>query len=163
VPVRYPDYESFWPYYISEHKLPITRAVHFVGTSGFVAVVAWCALTSPLTFIPLFGASLGLGRAFFHTESERAATPVLLAMVALGALGHPGLLLGVVFAYACAWVGHFLIEHNRPATFTYPLWSLASDFRMYGEMWRGRLWVGDGSREVGEARPPEAFHESAAR
>lgn len=162
MPVRYPTYEAFWPYYISEHRLPSTRMIHFVGTSGFIAVVAWCALTSPLTFVPAFAASLGLGRAFFAVESKRAATPVLLTMVALGALGHPGLLLGVLFAYACAWIGHFVIEHNRPATFTYPLWSLASDFRMYAHMWRGQLWSGDGSAEVGEPRPPEAYVDAPA-
>lgn len=159
--MRYPTYEAFWPYYISEHKDPRSRAIHFVGTTGFIATAAFCALTAPLTFIPLFGASLGLGRWAFHSESERPAGGVLLAMVALGALGHPGLLAGVLFAYACAWVAHFLIEHNRPATFSYPLWSLASDFRMYGEMLRGRLWRGDGEDYVGPARPPEAFARAA--
>jgi hypothetical protein len=44
-----------------------------------------------------------------------------------------------VFGYGPAWISHFFIEHNRPATFKYPAWSLQADFKMWSLMVRGAM------------------------
>ncbi|WOX05778.1 DUF962 domain-containing protein [Microbulbifer pacificus] len=41
--------------------------------------------------------------------------------------------------YGFAWIGHFFFEHNRPATFKHPLYSLWGDFVMYKDMWLGNI------------------------
>ena len=47
--------------------------------------------------------------------------------------------LGFVQGYAWAWVGHFIIEKNRPATFQYPLWSFMGDWVMWGKILSGKM------------------------
>lgn len=44
-----------------------------------------------------------------------------------------------VVGYGFAWAGHFFFEHNRPATFKYPLFSLMGDWVMFRDMLTGRI------------------------
>ena len=46
-----------------------------------------------------------------------------------------------VIGYGFAWIGHYVYEKNRPATFKYPLYSFMGDFVMYKDIWLGRLSI----------------------
>lgn len=48
-------------------------------------------------------------------------------------------LLAPVAGYGPAWFSHFFIEKNRPATFTYPLWSLRADLVMWSKIVQGTM------------------------
>lgn len=86
---------------------------------------------------------------FYLREHSRPATRALHAagtiasLALLGALivGHKWtwLPLALVVGYGAAWLAHFLIEHNRPATFQHPLWSFMGDYKMLALMLTGQL------------------------
>lgn len=62
----------------------------------------------------------------------------ILAYALIG--GHLAWLLALPFAgYGFAWVGHFVFEKNRPATFQYPLWSFMGDWVMLKDAFTGRI------------------------
>ena len=88
---------------------------------------------------------------FYVREHSRPATRALHAagtvtatalVVALAATGRwRWLPVALAPGYAAAWVGHFFVEHNRPATFKHPLWSLMGDYKMVALMLTGRMGV----------------------
>jgi hypothetical protein len=49
------------------------------------------------------------------------------------------LVLALFQGYAFAWVGHFFFEHNKPATFRYPAFSLIGDWRLWWDILRRRI------------------------
>lgn len=69
-----------------------------------------------------------------RTRALHYAGTSLVVILALFALvtGTWLLLIAMpVAGYGFAWASHMLVERNRPATFTYPRWSLAADFKMW--------------------------------
>jgi hypothetical protein len=74
-------------------------------------------------FLHYVGSSLGLGLII-----SALATQVwwLLALAPL-------------FGYGNAWIGHFVVEKNKPASFKYPGWSFVSDFKMLGYALTGQM------------------------
>ena len=68
-------------------------------------------------------------------------TSIAVVLLLAAALTENGwlLLLALVQGYAFAWVGHFFFEHNRPATFKYPLFSFMGDWRLWWEIITGKI------------------------
>lgn len=70
-----------------------------------------------------------------------AGTSAAMALVATGVLTRRlwPILVAPVVGYGCAWIGHFFIEGNVPATFGHPLWSLKADFVMWKKSLDGTM------------------------
>ena len=96
---RFHTFRDFYPFYLSEHRHPVCRRLHFIGSALVLTVIGAAIVTRNAWWL--------------------AAAPVA--------------------GYGFAWVGHFFFEKNRPATFTYPLYSLAGDWKMFGDILRGRI------------------------
>ncbi|MDB6060135.1 MAG: hypothetical protein JWM78_238 [Verrucomicrobiaceae bacterium] len=79
-----------------------------------------------------------------NTVSRRLhfiGTSIVVFLVVTAFVMHIYWLIAVAFvqAYAFAWIGHFFFEHNKPATFNYPLFSLLGDWRMWWEVLTGKV------------------------
>ena len=68
-------------------------------------------------------------------------TTLVIAFLATAILsGNAWWLLGALVAgYGFAWIGHFFFEHNRPATFTYPVYSFIGDWVMFKDLLTGKI------------------------
>jgi hypothetical protein len=66
-------------------------------------------------------------------------TALVFVALALGFVLNWRFFIAIPFlGYGFAWVGHFFFEKNKPATFKYPGYSLASDFILFFELLTGK-------------------------
>ncbi|EED36355.1 conserved hypothetical protein [Luminiphilus syltensis NOR5-1B] len=47
----------------------------------------------------------------------------------------------LLVGYGFAWLGHFVFEKNKPATFQYPLYSFICDFKLFFDILRGKITI----------------------
>nr|WP_136252721.1 DUF962 domain-containing protein [Ningiella ruwaisensis] len=66
---------------------------------------------------------------------------LVLGVIATALLSSTWILLWLipVIGYGFAWVGHFFFEHNKPATFKYPIYSLMGDWVMFKDILIGKI------------------------
>jgi len=68
------------------------------------------------------------------------STLSLMCLAMLAITGKPQYFVyALLCGYGCAWIGHFVFEKNKPASFKRPLYSFMGDWVMYRDMWRGRV------------------------
>jgi hypothetical protein len=85
---------------------------------------------------------------FYLTEHSNSTSRILhfigtslvLLLIPAALILHDLRLLFLIpfVGYGFAWVGHFFFEKNKPATFKYPAYSLASDFILFWDLLRGK-------------------------
>ena len=85
---------------------------------------------------------------YYVRQHAREGTRILHAIGSILAVVMVGVAFAVnkwllfavpVVGYAFAWFAHFFVEHNKPATFGHPFYSLAADYRMLFLMMAGRM------------------------
>lgn len=140
----YATFAAFWSRYMAEHSQPWTQRLHFIGTGVFVGSLV--ATTPALLLCVAAACAAGYAAFPFLRGQPSGALEFALMLGTYVTLGRATAgswrraIAPMVVAYAFAWVGHFFVEGNRPATFVYPSFSLIGDFRMlYEALAAGRL------------------------
>ena len=133
----YHDFESFYPFYISQHQDVTCRALHFVGTSLVIFIIL---MDLDIALAMMMGACSGMVT-FSMTrhvktglfEMATCAATFLATFYYLSRSLKKALMI-LFLGYGFAWCGHFFFEGNRPATFIYPTLSLCGDFRLWYDL-----------------------------
>jgi hypothetical protein len=72
-----------------------------------------------------------------HFVGSSLALSCLMLMLVTGSAVF--LLYGLLCGYGFAWIGHFVFEKNKPASFKRPLYSFMGDWVMYKDIWTGKI------------------------
>ena len=125
--------QDFYSHYYSEHQNGICRLLHITGSGITVSVL----VRAPrLLLAVLVGLAVGVGAcgATQGLPDGRIDAICLLLSYILSArwmnISWAKIATVPLIGYSFAWVGHFVFEQNKPATFLYPAYSLACDFVM---------------------------------
>ena len=102
-PQAFESFADFYPFYLCEHDLAITKLFHFVATFNVSVLL-----------LMLFNA-------------KAASTKIRI------------LIFATVQAYGLAWISHFFLEKNKPATFKYPIYSFFGDWMMFKDALMGKV------------------------
>ena len=52
---RIQSFEEFWPFYVGEHRSPVNRGLHYLGTMGALAILVVGVTVGPLWLLWLIG------------------------------------------------------------------------------------------------------------
>jgi hypothetical protein len=131
------SFSAFYPFYASEHSERVNRQLHFVGTSLVLLLFACFPRSLPSVLLAavvgMVACPLLAGLSHGFVEFGLVMLVFLVAhKLSTGRLGVAVLV--PLVGYSFAWVGHFFHEHNRPATFIYPTYSMLGDFTMWGRI-----------------------------
>jgi len=133
-PHGFKSFAAFYPFYLGEHSLPTTRRLHLVGTT-IALLTSGRAVASLAPRVILVIRDLILSSSLKGGTLHRMIEQVLMRTMAWRLDGSLRMVMGgVVSAYAFAWTAHFFVEKNKPATFTYPVWSLRGDLKLWWEV-----------------------------
>jgi hypothetical protein len=129
----YNTFEEFYPHYRREHSQTITRQWHYVGTTLFLIYL----LTQPVLLVPILSGAFAAYTVmpfFRHLSNGLGEIILFMTVYIIGGKLLTGsfkkTFVPLLLGYSFAWIGHFYFEHNKPATFIYPTYSLMGDFRM---------------------------------
>ena len=145
---QYGSFLAFWPKYVGEHSKPLTKILHGIGTIGTpllsfgfdaeLLLRVCLGLASGISFSLLF---VNAFAAYPTGLPEGIVMIVMLVwlMKLFSGRSAASCFLCLASGYIMPWIAHFFVEHNNPATFLHPTFSILGDFVLLGSLLTNQL------------------------